>query len=278
MKRSFKIRWIDIKNVINNKKIPQLTKMAIGTSLGVIFLIGVLLGFFADTEDTRNFILSIAAALSFPFLVWRSEIADKTHKQTILADNTDMFIKAVEQLASEKQTIRIAGTIALVQMLEQSRSNNIKDTEHKILNVLWYFMVEHSQEIFAFYKARKVNNITMKFKDLSGKADLSIFDSKVYANIQNYYTQFRIIIPILPRIQNDYDWWADRTWKVIFLDNIDLSGANLSDANLSGAQLRGANLSGADLSDADLFGTFYNKTTQFPENFNHKVHNMIFVD
>ena len=66
-------------------------------------------------------------------------------------------------------------------------------------------------------------------------------------------------------------WLANLTGAI-------LRGANLSYANLSGANLSHADLTGANLTEANLYFAKYNAQTIFPDDFNPKSSDMIFIE
>jgi hypothetical protein len=255
------------------------------------------------TEILRNITLTLAGLIGLPFLVWRSEIADRMQKtaqetQAIShkAHFNDRYIKAVEQLSDDKETIRLAGTHALIQLLDEAKSrDHYEKNQDVILNVLWCFMAENSREaikVYNKYKSIKDDEIAQKLYDY-------------VSDMQQYHSQFRMILEALPKKDNFY-WWENRTMCNVFLLGFDLRSMNLNnsdlkyinissskqitddafftinnlhwfsdcfDAKLNSAELRGSNLQGAsfiwaefketvligaDLRHTDLSGTNLN--------------------
>lgn len=85
-------------------------------------------------EVLRNIVLSIAALVSLPFVIWRAQANDRSskasHRQSEVASRqieiatesqiNDRFTRAMEQLGSENLTIRIGGVHALGKIAEDS--------------------------------------------------------------------------------------------------------------------------------------------------------------
>lgn len=78
-------------------------------------------------EVLRNVVLSIAALVSLPFVIWRAQANDisskASHRQSQTAIDSqinDRFTRAVEQLGSDNLTIRIGGVHALGKIAEDS--------------------------------------------------------------------------------------------------------------------------------------------------------------
>jgi|GEM_PF-6819128 len=182
----------------------------------------------------RNLILSLGALIGFPLIVWRAEISDRSQKIAEKTAVTDLYIKAIEQLSSDKETIRTAGTHALIQLLEQAINKQDHTTKQHIWDILWCFMQEHSRDVWARYK----------FNDQESQEEC-------VNQMQPYYPQFRMIIQALPKKDNRH-WWQTRYWPDIFLEKIDLRYADLKDAYLVGINLKSANLGHTNLENAAL--------------------------
>lgn len=132
------------------------------------------------TEFLRNIFLGLIPLIGLPFIAWQNknafrvkEIAEhnleETQRNNRRTQENKMFIDCVNQLSSDKETIRTASIHGFHELLNSAqreiKSDNINkedkeeriDFQDKILNILWSFMVEHSREIA--YLIKKVAKI-----------------------------------------------------------------------------------------------------------------------
>lgn len=271
---------------IKNKILTYLLPCTIGIAI-ILAVTTVILQRFFNMDDIRNVLLSLGALVGIPFLVWRTQIADKTQKGSEKSFFNDRYIKAVEQLSDDKETIRIAGTYALIQLLDEANERD----KNAILNVLWCFMEEHSRE--ALILKAEINSIQENINK-NRSEELEILNEKLkHSNqkiglnnyllkMQAYYSQFSLILPIIPKKQNQR-WWKSRDLSSISLSHSDLQTLNLTNldfsyADLSYADCDNSDFSNCDLNNTDLNNAKYNNKTKFPDGFNPQEHGMINVD
>ncbi|GLW25996.1 hypothetical protein Mame01_60380 [Microbispora amethystogenes] len=189
---------------------------------------------------------------------------------------TDRYTKAVEQLGSTKQDVRLGGIYALQRLATDSPRD--KDT---IRNVLAAFVRNHDFCTLATGQAKPPKDCTASDRDAIAEmprtrpgadvhaaliiaptlADHTTFDA--YAD----FSRARFPRADLSRMALSNSFMTDTNGKAVYFPTVDLSGALLmgadlydamligailEDADLRGAFLRDANLKGADLSYSDL--------------------------
>lgn len=194
--------------------------------------------------------LVLVAVIGFPFLVWRTRIADRQTKiadrqteianrnattankqaQTAAANHTsEMFSKSIEQLgANENNKPTLERRIGAIFALEKTAINN-EDYYSQVIEVLCAYVRLHTP------LKHKQNQISKDEEDVI-KTNESIREDIQLALI--------VISRCLPK--------SDQTKRHLDLQGANLLGANLKGINLIGADLRAANLSKADLRKANL--------------------------
>lgn len=92
--------------------------MAIGTTF--LLLGRVLSGANNPGSESLGLGALLVALLSAPFLLWRSIVAQRTLDAQLDANITDRISKAVEQLGSENDAVRMGGVLALERLLRDA--------------------------------------------------------------------------------------------------------------------------------------------------------------
>lgn len=144
---------------------------------------------------------------------------------------TDRYTKAVEQLGSAKDDVRLGGIYALERLAKDSPRDH-----QTIYDVLTAFVRQHDPKPAAKLPKEPATDV---------QAALTVFGRRKESNDRFNLREVRV---------------KGADLSPANLDRVDLSDANLRDANLRDANLRdadliGTDLSGADLRDADLRGT-----------------------
>ena len=135
----------------------------------VLFTIAILLVFryscllFVEPEKNhevlRNVVLSIAALVSLPFVIWRAQANDisskASHRQSQTAIDSqinDRFTRAIDQFGNNKRSIRIGGIHALTKIAEDSP----RDAQ-TIVNILCTYVRDQTMDN-EYQKERKPTN------------------------------------------------------------------------------------------------------------------------
>ncbi|WP_162181231.1 pentapeptide repeat-containing protein [Rhodococcus wratislaviensis] len=157
---------------------------------------------------------------------------------------SERFGKAVEQLGSEQQELRLGGIYSLEQLAHDS-----PDDHWTAFEVLVAFVRSHAPLDQRCVPADKVpGEVAAISIDL--QAVLTVVGRRTWQNDRGLVDLARTCLV-------DADLSSSHL-AFAYLYNANLTGANLidadlSDANLTGAELTGAELTGADLADAELF-------------------------
>jgi uncharacterized protein YjbI with pentapeptide repeats len=161
----------------------------------------------------------------------------KTHQERVAVASeadaaerrlNDLYIRAVEQLGSDKAPVRLGGLYAL-----QRLGRNTPDQRETILNVVCAYL-------------------RMPFPELPDLAEDASLDEQVtHRQLVEAQSQEQQVRLTAQRIFRSHRMLADRDqfWET---STIDLSEANLAGAVLSGMDLVGAELIGTNLFGADL--------------------------
>lgn len=148
----------------------------------------------------------------------------------------DLYIRAVEQLGSDKAPVRLGGLYAL-----QRLGRNTPDQRETILNVVCAYL-------------------RMPFPELMDLADDAPAEEQVsHRQLVEAQAQEQQVRLTAQRIFRSHRRRADpdQFWQTstIDLSEANLAGANLSGTDLVGADLIGTNLFGADLTESILTGS-----------------------
>ncbi len=148
---------------------------------------------------------------------------------------TDRYTRAIEQLGSDKSTIRVGGIYALERISDES-----KVYHWPIMEVLTEYIRENS----SIYSTTEVNTGDKSTIDYVMKPDIqaivSVIKRRNPKNIEEEKSKIILGHPFFLDLHGTCLQYAD------------LQGAYLEEAKLFQANLRGANLFGADLSNADM--------------------------
>ncbi len=219
---------------------------------------------FSNQVILRNLALGVAAILGVGFAWWRSWCLGK---QTRVAEQgliTDRFIKATEQLGSDKESVRIGAIYSLWRIAVDSPEQSDKIA---VLDVLCAFVrasgkdcelpepskdgekkEDEEKESTPLPIVRDDIQIAMNLLDKKccelQLKDKYTFDLKgaylAEANLDNAQLEYAILISV--------------HLKGAHLEGAHLEGAHLKGAHLEGAHLEGAHLEGAHLEGAHLEG------------------------
>ena len=107
---------------------------AVFASVLATIVIAIFSYFSTDSSAAfRNYTLSVAALVGFPFLIWRTQIADKTLRDTERRTENEILTKAVEHLANEQKAIVLSSYHTFSELLLTSDNQEFKN---KILSML----------------------------------------------------------------------------------------------------------------------------------------------
>lgn len=188
----------------------------------------------------------------------RADLAMAQEKQI-----TDLYVKAIEQLGSDKLEVRLGGIYALERIARDS------DKDHgPIMEVLTAYVREKSPwlhsapvaitqgqpkkmeeekypgEKIQFRKEKAVRTVTGTY--------LNLKSIKIHKKKTRLRTDIQAILTVIGRLGPAYDN-EDEIQRLV-LDKTDLRGAHLWNAHLEGASFIGAHLEGAYLAQAHLEG------------------------
>ena len=195
----------------------------------------------SNHEALRSIALAGAAFVGLPFLIWRTIIANKQSTAALRQARTsednhvsDMFSKAIEQLAAEKEDGKpiLAQRIGALYSLEQVANNNTQYYD-QIMEVLCAYIRLESpvlprQEDTNYEYDGPPRSETLRFEG-SPREDVHI--------------ALTIVGRCLP---------AHKKKRVLNLTETHLVNASLYKANLSGANFTRASLAGAKVAGGDL--------------------------
>lgn len=160
-----------------------------------------------------------------------------TYQNLIVAQEkqvTDLFSKAVEQLASEQIEVRLGGIYALERIAKDSAKDRLV-----IQEVLTAFVRERAP-----WPPRKKSQGAPAAPETREAKEISEITSEVKPP-----TDIQAVLTVLGRRQTIVQ---SEEHECVYLRGTDLRGAYLYGANLEGADLVGTHLDGADLVGANL--------------------------
>ena len=228
------------------------------------------------------------------YLTWRKIVA--TEEGQI----TERFSRAIEQLGSEKQEVRLGGIYSLERIARDSNRDH-----WTIMETLSAFLRRNSpwpstateKKIDAPIDIQAVVSVLgrrIHTSYESGAIDLSFTDLR-YVDMRNAnLANANFIGSSLEGAVLQGASLAGARLMLCKMGDTDLSEANLEGADLGGAymtvrsdktdgtghatrgpELRGTSLAGAILEGADIEGGWYDSKTKFPDGFNPDDHKMI---
>ena len=258
------------------------------------------------SEVLRNVGLLIVGIVGLGFGVWRSytayqqteaakKQADVALKQAGIAERghfTERFTKAIEQLGSESNPIRLGGIYALWRLAQDDPENNVvavmdifcayvrnlpyqssasetqadEEVSIEIISPDVQTILNLLLDSNALYGTIIPDNYMYNFSGANfGKAD---FFSADFEDAYLFRTNLSRAKMMSANFHDTYIYEAnlsnsDLSDAILLnadLVKADLSGADLSRADLSQADLSEADLSGADLNGADLSGTDFEES------------------
>ena len=161
---------------------------------------------------------------------------------------TDRYIKAIDQLGSDKPKVRRRAISSLKRTARQSAAEYVM-----VMDALSTFIRERSCEPQPSGPNRRASG-RMTGRDLQAAAKIIGYRKERYGRLKLDLAGAELPFVELTNAQlNDADLnGADLSHA--YLSGADLTGANLAGANLAGAKLSNANLTGANLSGANLAG------------------------
>jgi len=192
----------------------------------------------AAREATRTELLVLAAGLfAAAALVYAARnftLARRTFQLTGQGQATDRYIKAIEQLGSDKLDVRIGGVYALERVARDSAGDH-----PTVMEVLAVFVREHAREQWPALESGANEAERTMAPDV--RAAITVVGRRDPAS----HTQ---------PINLDGVDLQGMSLSGMNLSHVHLAGANLSGAVLHGTSLHGANLTRASLTGADLTG------------------------
>ena len=217
----------------------------------------------------RNLGLAVTAIVGLGFACWRNINATrqtKTDRERLDHDKqiarherkkdeqrfiTDQFYRAIEQIGSDSETMRIGALYTLWRLAEEVDDQNIK---YSVLDTVCAFIRSYCNN----QKVRTAipEDIHVALSLLGNHTERIKFKNDYFKlNLQNVF---------LPGV----------VLAGAYLRNADFTNANLEEANLESANLRGsklvnANLTGASLVGADLFAANLTEAILNKADFSH---------
>ncbi|MHB8069971.1 MAG: pentapeptide repeat-containing protein [Desulfobaccales bacterium] len=190
-----------------------------------------------------------ALALVGLYIAWvRSKAMQDQAEVTREQQLTDLYVKAIEQLGSEKLQIRLGGIYALERIARESAKDH-----WPIMEVLTAYLREHS----LWKEGQSIDTESILPNWLIRPYNEYIKDNYLL-RITKIAPDIQAIMTIIGRRIRTFLKGEDHHLN---LNGVDLRGADLKGANLEGALLMGSHLEYADLNEANLriailFGSF----------------------
>ncbi|MFD9948825.1 pentapeptide repeat-containing protein [Nonomuraea sp. NPDC059023] len=185
------------------------------------------------------------------------ETAQETTRIAQEGHITDRYTKAVEQLGSSQQDVRLGGIYALQRLAFDSPRDH-----HTIRNVLAAFVRGHDICPPAARKKTLPKPCTATPEELedipSVRLDADVLAALTIAPTLAFRYRADLSEVRFPRADLRNVNLSDAILRGADLRGADLHGANLTGADLNGADLTGASLGGANLNGVDLRGAFLN--------------------
>jgi hypothetical protein len=187
------------------------------------------------------------------YIAWvRSEAAKKMAEVNREQQLTDLYVKAIEQLGSEKLQIRLGGIYALERIARESAKDH-----WPIMEVLTAFVRENATLKEKAPDIKDSPERSLLAPDVSEKAEPEITPP---VPPEKPHTDIQAVLTVLGRTGVPYNQKGEKrpldltATRLVFVDlgGADLQGVHLYLSNLQRARLKGAKLQGAKLWVADL--------------------------
>jgi len=225
-----------------------------------------------DSESLYRLALIVAAAIGIPLLYVRTVAANKAAKAAVAQAKTaeqghitDRFTAAVEQLGSDKMTVRLGGIYALERIFKDSRRDN-----WTIMETLTAFVRERApwppwQAVSSEEPEERAEPTGMVIRPATdiqaaltvlGRREVRVYREELEGGrFDLATTDLRCADLRRAHLMRARLWGANlerASLEEAHLERADLSTAYLDRAGLRGAHLEGAALSGAHLTRTDL--------------------------
>jgi hypothetical protein len=168
----------------------------------------------------------------------------------------DLFTKAIDQLASDRVSVRQGGMYALEQLAELSPRH--RGHVHALVTA---FVRQHAP----WPPVRPEEELAADRVRMQGALPDDVGTAVTVLSRRSMIVDDAVSLLAHVDLRDADLEYVDLTRAV--LRNSTLAGAHLAGASLVEADLRGTDLSGADLTDTDLRGALADKTTIWPEGF-----------
>jgi hypothetical protein len=234
------------------------------------------LGFWAkDSENLYRLSLIVGGVIGIRLLYIRTRAADRQARTAEQGHITDRFTKAVEQLGSDKLSVRLGAIYALERISRDSRRDH-----WTIMETLTAYVREHAP-----WPSRQANPFVQLQVGSGDESD----DESTAAEVPRLAPDIQAVLTVLGRreerarkqdraaglplnlaatdLRRAYLGKAHLEGASLWSTQLErarlvfahLEGANLAGANLKRADLAGAHLEGADLEGADLAGARFDR-------------------
>jgi uncharacterized protein YjbI with pentapeptide repeats len=245
---------------------------------------------FKDSTSVRDLLVSLAAVIGLPLLIWREitghrtvDIAAKRHEKQTEADRerriTDSFTKAVELLGKPELEVRLGAIYALERIARESKHDHwpIMETLTAYVRTKAPFQGDSKSN-------QSYSSTASAYAMVVAEGTIEAAQTKMQCSPKTIGVDIQAVLIVINRRNIFYETNQNvkkrvfpvrrGKWELIFwnirdqlgfrirmgnglnqyinLSKADLSGADMSRANLNWAALNGANLSGANLIGADL--------------------------
>ena len=232
------------------------------------FLFLLLSGANANAEALRNLSFVLAALMGFPFLIWRSWVAER--QATTAEDNsiTNSFSRAIEQLGATREVeaegesgrkehvpnieVRLGALYTLERLMKASAKDHPAITDIIAAYVRENApaipdFVEHEEENANTTIAERIERLPAPREDIQTALTIICRSGLPSMNLDAPPIDWHLLNATCADLRN-----ATRAKSI--LSNANMIGVNLMQANLQEAELQTADLRGANLLFADLRG------------------------
>ena len=209
-----------------------------------------------DRFDVAIIAAIAAAALAAGMLTWgRLELSRQEHRLGLDQDLTERYGRAVEQLGSDEELIRVGGVFALERFaLDAARTPNSNDVDWRMaLGMLAALARRDSQSAVDSELATAAG----LHKETNSGAATSVLEAVQALGRFTQRSGRRLVSgegPNLSGVVTPGANLASAELPGAVLTDADLTGANLTGADLTDANLSRANFHRADLTSADVTG------------------------
>jgi hypothetical protein len=211
-------------------------------------------------DNARGRLLTLSAGLfaagALIFTARNFTVSRQTLELTEQGQVTERYTKAIEQLGSDKQDVRIGGIYALERIARDSARDH-----PTVMEVLAAFIREHSREPWPVPEATNSRGREHRFPRPDVQAALTVIGRRDSGQDRQRIDLTAAVLPgallfgdDLTRVRLADADLSHAHLRLVKLAEANLYGANLAGADLTGAELSAANLTGANLTGADLTG------------------------